>query len=312
MDTPINITLASDDNYARHMGIVALSVLANATEPERYNFYFLDAGIGTDNRDRIRTTVERYDACCHFITPDTSAYGDIPLKRYGVAALFRLSLASLLPAEVARVIYLDCDVLAFDDLGKLWQTDLQGHTVGAVTNLGGQPVERLGIPDGDYFNSGVLLIDMQRWREENIGEETLALMQRDTAQLVFPDQDGLNLVLQDRWKHLPLRWNQQPASYSMQEKGRTERSLTPQQFDEAVADPGIVHYLGRNKPWNYMTFHPLKENYWGYLSRSPWHGATADNLSAANRVIKLLQVEKNLKHLLRRRKTPAAVRLRGL
>ncbi|MFO7593042.1 MAG: glycosyltransferase family 8 protein [Pseudomonadota bacterium] len=312
MKHPITITLASDDNYARHMGIVTLSVLANANEPQRYMFYFLDAGISTANRERIRSIIERYSAGCRFITPDTKGYGEIPLKRYGVAALFRLSLSTLLPPDVERVIYLDCDVLAFDDLGKLWRTELEGHIVGAVTNLGKQPVERLGILDGDYFNSGVMLIDLQKWRRESVGECTLAFMQQNTEQLVFPDQDGLNHVLQGKWGHLPLRWNQQPASYHMLEKGKTQPPLTKEQLREAVTKPGIVHYLGKNKPWNYMTFHPLKENYWGYIEQSPWKGASPEHRRLKDRLKKALQLEKNLKHLLRRQKTPTATRMRGL
>ncbi|MGM0594920.1 MAG: glycosyltransferase family 8 protein [Pseudomonadota bacterium] len=312
MKHPINITLASDDNYARHMGIVTLSVLANASHPERYMFYYLDAGISEVNRERIESIINRYDASCRFIAPDTSGYGEIPLKRYGVAALFRLSLSTLLPTELERTIYLDCDVLAFDDVEKLWRIDLEGHTVGAVTNLGKQPLERLGITDGAYFNSGVLLIDLQQWRRESVGQETLSYMQQNAEHLVFPDQDGLNRVLQGRWKHLPLRWNQQPASYSMLEKGKTQPSLTREQLREAVTTPGIVHYLGKNKPWNYMTFHPLKENYWGYIGQSPWKGASPAHRQLKDRLKKALLLEKNLKHLLRRQKTPTATRMRGL
>lgn len=310
-DTAIHITLASDDNYARHMGIVVLSLLSNTARPELLHFHFLSAGIAPVNRQHIETLIHSYGAHCEFICPDDEIYGAIPKKRYGVAALFRLSLGTLLPTELTRVIYLDCDVLAFDDIADLWQLDLDGKIVGAVTNLGVQSEKRLGVPDGEYFNSGVLLIDLAKWRENQIGEKTLAFMQQDTQRLIFPDQDGLNCVLQGRWQHLPLRWNQQPATYSMREKGKTERGLTPAQFHEAVNNPGIVHYLGRNKPWNYMTFHPLKENYWAYLARSPWRDSKPDNLSLLNRIKKACLLEKNLKRLKRRLTTPAAIRHKG-
>lgn len=313
MNSPIYITLATDDNYARHMGIVVLSLLANTAQPKRLYFFFLDAGISPENRERISAIVQQYGSGCEFIRPASDIYGDIPKKRYGVAALFRLSLGTLLPPEVGRVLYLDCDVLAFDDVEKMWQIDLGDNIVGAVTNLGHQPKQRLGIPDGDYFNSGVLLIDLNKWREHRVGEETLSYMTKNAEQLVFPDQDGLNCVLKDSWQPMPLRWNQQPASYSMYKKGKTERSLAPEAFREAVLTPGIVHYLGKNKPWNYMTFHPLKENYWAYLARSPWAepNLRPDNYSYPNILKKALLIEKNLKHYLRRFATPAEVRRKG-
>lgn len=312
MPNPIYITLSSDDNYARHMGIVTLSLLANTAHPERLFFYFLDAGIEEENREHIREIIHRYNARCKFIRPDSEIYTNIPKKRYGVAALFRLSLGSLLPEEIKRVIYLDCDVLAFDDVAQLWQVDLDGNIVGAVTNLGVQAIDRLNIPDGDYFNSGVLLIDMEKWRSEQVGEKTLAFMNDNIERLIFPDQDGLNCILKKRWKHLPLRWNQQPASYSMHSKGRTERSLTPESFHEAIRNPAIVHYLGKNKPWDVMTFHPLRENYWGYLEQSPWSVQEAKKATIGKRLKKALMLEKHIKHLLRRMATPKEIRRKGL
>lgn len=308
MNDPIYIVLASDNRYAQHMGIVALSVLKNAANPQRLFFYFLDAGIEQENREKIERMIQASKAGYEFITPDSSIYGDIPLKRYGVAALFRLSLGTLLPENVEKVIYLDCDIIAFDDIEKLWQFDLGYNIVGAVTNLGNQPTERLDIKDGEYFNSGVLLINLRKWRQHQVGEKTLAFMTEQMEQLVFPDQDGLNCILQGQWKHLPLRWNQQPASYSMYQKGRTERSLTPESYLEAIKNPGIVHYLANNKPWNYMTFHPLKESYWNYLATSPWAGFQPENRSPGNRLKKGLSIEKHVKRWIRRLSTPKFVR----
>lgn len=311
MNDPIYLVLASDDNYAQHMGVVALSVLENTRHPQRLFFFFLDAGISPQNRDKLKQIVDSYGARHTFIQPDSAIYGDIPLKRYGVAALFRLSLGSILPDDVEKLIYLDCDVIAFDDVEKLWQFDLGYNIVGAVTNLGHQPIERLDIPDGQYFNSGVLLINLTKWRQHQVGEKTLAFMTEQMERLVFPDQDGLNYILKGQWKHLPLRWNQQPATYSMYRKGQTERSLSAEAYHEAIRNPGIVHYLGNNKPWNYMTFHPLKESYWRYLASSPWAGFTPDNCSLGNRLRKAVSLEKHIKRWKRRLATPPTVRHRG-
>ncbi len=311
MTNPVYIAIAANDHYARHMGVVAMSLLSNTKYPERLHFFFLDAGISPKNQENLSQVVSQAGARYQFIRPDNHAYGNITTKRYGVAALFRLSLSVLLPVDVRKVIYLDCDIIAFDDVATLWEYDLQENIVGAVTNLGHQPCDRLQIPDGEYFNSGVLIINLSRWREQHIGEQILAYMAEYNESLIFPDQDGLNHILRGQWQHLPLRWNMQPATYSMYQKRETEHSLTIREYEEAIKNPGLVHYLGNSKPWDFTTFHPLKENYWAYIAKSPWNNSKPERCTIINRLKRMLHLDKHLKQLLRRRSIPLAIRRKG-
>lgn len=308
MTENINIVFASDDNYAQHMGIVIISCLENTPRPERLRFYILVNNISLKNREKVTKIIQKYSAYCVFIEPDTHAYRDIPKVRYGVAALFRLSMDTLLPNDVSKVIYLDCDVLLYADIGDLWRIDLEDKIVGAVTNLGHQPLSRLGIEDGEYFNSGVLLIDVDKWRNEDIGNKALGYMNTHVNNLLFPDQDGLNFSLKSKWKHLPLRWNQQPATYSMFIKKKYEKSLSYQDYYDAIANPAIVHFLSSNKPWNYLTYHPLKEAYYYYLKKSPWSDYKPADFTIGNIIKKWFSLEKNLKRLYRRHLTPRKIK----
>ncbi len=311
MDSPIYIALAADENYTQHMAAVTLSVLHNATEPQRIFLFFLDAGIREEDREELGRIVESYGARHAFIRPDTAIYSNITTQRYGVAALFRLSLETLLPQEVERVIYLDCDVLVFADLTTLWQTDLGPNIVGAVTNLGHQPTERLGIAEGEYFNSGVLLIDLHRWREEGLGKKVLSYMVNHNEKLIFPDQDGLNCILKGRWQPLPLRWNAQPAIYSMYHKKKFVSGISAADYHTAITNPGIMHFVGEDKPWHYMSFHPMGDNYWAYLADSPWKQARPVGYSFMNWLRKNIRFEKQAKRLLRRLSIPKNVRNKG-
>ena len=311
MNTHVHIALAADNGYAKHMGIVALSLLANAEKPEVLHFHFLDAGIEPQNREKLRMLIEQHGACYDFIQPDSRQYSDINTKRYGVAALFRLSIGNLLPSTINRVIYLDCDILAFDDITALCNMELGQNIIGAVTNLGHQPSERLNIPDGEYFNSGVLLVDLQRWRNQCIGDQVLSYLTQHNKELVFPDQDSLNHVLKGCWQHLPLRWNLQPATYSMYGKGVAQHSLTRDSYHEAIQNPGLVHFLGNSKPWDFMTFHPLKNNYWAYIARSPWNTFQPEKNSLINKLKRALQIDKAIRCMRRRHSIPADVRKKG-
>lgn len=300
MNSNINVVIASDDNYSQHMGIVILSCLTNTSVPDRLVFYLLSSDISDNNKLKIQDITQKYHAKCVFIEPDATVYGDIPKKRYGVAALFRLSISSLLPDDILKVIYLDCDVLFYSDIKELWEMEMDECVAGAVTNLGHQPVDRLEIDNGEYFNSGVLLINLEKWREQEVGRKTLEYMNKNASELLFPDQDGLNIALKNSWKHLPLRWNQQPATYSMYSKSKYEKSLTHEDYHDAIVNPGIVHFLGKNKPWTYLSYHPLKETYQAYIRLSPWAGFRPDDYNLLNMVIKWLSVEKNIKRLYRR------------
>lgn len=302
---PVVVVMASDDNYAQHMGVAALSVADRCSAPKRLVFHFLDAGISARNVERLKTLVSAAGAQCVFVTPNLDRYRDFPMLRYGVGAYLRLSMGSLLPESVERALYLDCDVLAFDDVARLWHTDLQGRTLAAVGNLGHQ-----GTSASLYFNSGVLLIDLKQWRSSGVEKKLMAYLDSRRDALRYPDQDALNAVFEREWLPLRLRWNQQPATYSMAAKGLSQAPHAREEFEEAVRCPGVVHYLGKNKPWDYMTFHPLKEFYWYYLEQSDWRGAAYRGRSIATRLRKALMVQKWLKRIMRQRLGPTIPHLR--
>ena len=111
-------------------------------------------------------------------------------------AYARLTLGSVLPKQVARCIYLDCDLVVQRDIVDLWETDLQDFALGAVDNaLWDDPrsyQRRLGLKNPSYFNSGVLLVDVDRWRAERIGKRALEFAQKAGDLLILHDQDALN------------------------------------------------------------------------------------------------------------------------
>ncbi len=127
-------------------------------------------------------------------------------------------------------MYLDADILVLDDLESLWETDLEGAVVGAVLD-GLDPKLKHGDPGfeevprvQDYFNSGVLLIDLGRWREERISERALELL-INHPQSLFSDQDALNIVCDGRWKKLDPRWNFQDYYEKKENLGYGSRAM---------------------------------------------------------------------------------------
>lgn len=157
----------------------------------------------------------------------------------------RFLIPSLFPATVSRVLYLDADLLVLDDLRLLWETDLNGAVVGSVLDgLNAQLEEgRPGLEAVPrvraYFNAGVLLIDLVRWRQERISERALEYLNLH-PRTPLADQDALNAVCDGRWKALDPRWNFQDHY--------ERRKVSVMAPDER---PGIVHFVYKHKPWDF-------------------------------------------------------------
>ncbi|GAA2703985.1 glycosyltransferase family 8 protein [Micromonospora olivasterospora] len=134
------------------------------------------------------------------------------------AMYLRLLVPGALPAEVERVLYLDCDTLCTNSLTPLFELDMGGAPLGAVRDpFNRRLLDMGGIPglaqyhDLDpyalYYNSGVLLIDVARWKECEVTGKSLAYLARHAHESRYPDQDALNYATYGTWLRLPHRWN---------------------------------------------------------------------------------------------------------
>ncbi|ARS51729.1 glycosyltransferase family 8 protein [Kushneria konosiri] len=257
----LNVVLASDDNYALWMGVVMFSCLEKNLSKKNMCFYVIDGGISKDNKDKIEKMAGSYQSSVQWITPCGESLQGLPIKRYGIATYYRLLLGQLLPQHVSKVIYLDCDLLIADDLKCLWEHDLSGHVLGAVENLGiASP--SLNLERQQYFNAGVLLIDMYQWREKGTDDKLITVMKKAGDKYRYLDQDALNTIFKYSWSRLPLRWNIQPSFWSKIEKSKWNiTGYKKEDYFLALEKPGAIHFLAKSKPWNYMVFHPYKEVY---------------------------------------------------
>lgn len=210
-------------------------------------------------------------------------------ERFPPRIWYRVLLGELL-RDLDRVLYIDADALIAGPLSQLWETDLSGHVVGAVTNpLYDRMVPRvqseLGLPDRQsYFNSGVLLIDLQAWREEEIGRSVLRFAACHPG-LIWPDQDALNGILHERRLPLQPRWNAMPGIWGLPMR---YLPFPREEIRQARAAPAIVHFVGPHKPWHYRSRHPYRHEYFRYLNATPWRGREVEGRSPWQTVLRAL------------------------
>ncbi|RZF61680.1 glycosyltransferase family 8 protein [Sphingobacterium corticibacterium] len=173
-------------------------------------------------------------------------------EQYTVAASYRLLLPRLL-SEYAKVLYIDCDIIVNNNLSELYRLDLQGNYLAGVFEV---PLdfqipymEELGCNPEEYMNSGFLLMDLQKMREDGLVEQFMKASKVDYLQ--FPDQDVLNQVCQGRILGLPPYNNSIRTFFLPQYRERFLAMYSPKDLLD-VNRKGNIHYTG-TKPWEAFT-----------------------------------------------------------
>lgn len=274
-ERPIHVFLSSDENYAPHLAAAVVSILRNANPDDRLAFHVLSTGITETSRERLARLAEDQGATLRFIEADADT-----LKTFervmvlhendyvNVTSYLRLAMGELFP-DLDRLIYLDCDIIVRKSLSPLWNAGLAGYVLGAVEDQGFG--EKMDIEKGllgvsRYFNSGVLLVDLDRWRRERCGERCLEFARTNTLPTIWHDQTILNAVFKDQVLFLGQEWNMMAYdAWRVTREGRV-----PAGWEVPMSDPSIVHYTAA-KPWLYETRHvPFGEDYWKALAETAW------------------------------------------
>ena len=264
---------------AAYLPWCATTILSSAQEtgPGEIRFHLLlGDDVSVADQERLRAITEQAGANIALQTIDESRLTAFPSKGLalgGYMSWVRVILPELLP-DIDRVLYLDADTLVVTSLAEVWSTELHGAFAAAVPNVT-EPaqydhVRSLGIESpASYFNAGVLLLDLERWRAEDI---TTALYDFVGSREYLPwyDQDALNVVFRERWVPLHPRWNAMNSLWIWADYATAIYGADA--VAEAVADPAILHFEGPAvcKPWHYLCDHPFRHRYRDVLGQTPW------------------------------------------
>lgn len=276
----VNIVFSSDDNYAQHTAVAMASILLNTSNPAKIRFFIIDDGITDDKKSKIKGTAESLQSTVEFITvKNKQLMQGFVSGEISRACYFRIDIPNILPAEVTKVIYLDCDLLLYDDIQILWNTDIGDYPLAAVCDYGIMASKRLrrqkakciGLPyKADYFNSGVLIMNLDAWRKADYSGKVIEIVQKNK----FPnhDQDALNKVFMNNWYVLSLRWNVIPPVFNLFMK-ILKSELLRKNAVEAKKNPAIFHYAGGYKAWEYKLYQGFNDQYYKYLAYTDFKDA---------------------------------------
>lgn len=263
---PLQVVTAADEPYLPYLACHLLSLGERGSRDEPLEITVIHRAIPEAALRAMAAMVP----CPHrlrWVEPNAAL-----LRKVGAPAefgtctphYFRLLTPFLLTGH-QRAVYIDADTIILDDITPLWDTDLEGHAVAAVRDY--LPCIRDAVanwreldldPEAPYFNSGVLVLDLLRWREEGIPQRVLDIC-RDhqehlCAQKKWPqyDQYGLNVILHGGWKQLARNWNH-------------GTDLPP-------STPLIAHYVGNGKAGRATCQPFFNRLFFDTLERTPWRG----------------------------------------
>lgn len=273
------IYTAADGNYYLQAQVLMLSLVRTQRGRTRL-IVFGNGWSGTELRRLLSLATDTVSVEVRPV--DADQFSGIKLaSKFPLATAYNVLAPQYLLEDSGIALYVDADVVVTEDLAQLFSMHMR-HAVGAVldAHIGWVSSPSMWRPWREekmdpltpYLNTGVMLIDLDAWRRDNLTEKIVGVLSR--YELPCVDQDAINIVLRGAFDKLAPRYNLMPYHYL-----RTFRYVDAVESDnaigEAITHPAIVHFhrsfLG--KPWTYGAIHPATRLWRGLASDAHprWH-----------------------------------------
>ena len=284
-DVPLRLFCSSNERFVLSMAVMLHSALTNLTTVQDVEIVIADTGLSDESYQKLRALVHRapVSVSLQFRKPDVDSLdGMRTTDWHRLPIYFRLLVEQIVPPSWDRLLYLDSDVLVRSDLGRLWRTPLDGAlslgvvdfrvpTVWERNELRDVYVNALGLPpDTPYCNSGMMLLNLKRWRDEAIGQRCLRFLREHPKHTYYPDQDAINAIFRGDWKLIDPRWNVALSAVPYLGYPEHHTPAMRAEQEELLADPHIVHYTGPSKPWHHTYRRSYSRLFLDTLNQSGW------------------------------------------
>lgn len=280
----MNIIYSSDDNYVRHVGVAITSLYDHNQDAPELNVFLIDNNISAENREKLNGISEKFGRRITYIP--FGEYKDklvlnnqheLPISSYA-----RLFVSEMLPENVDRVLYLDCDTVVCDSLKPLFEMDMQNKAIGGVEDVASClfQSETDSTEPYRYICAGVLLINLKKWRQINALQKMLDYLNDRNGVVRHHDQTILNGIFGNDCCHLHPRYNAMTPTFIMSYSNLKsyfklwDKYYSQQEVRESIRNPAIIHFTSANlgRPWE-NSKHPKAKIYQNYWKNSPWKDA---------------------------------------
>lgn len=277
----MNVVYTCDNNFVWIMGISMISLFENNRDTDNLTVYLLGDHVSDEGKHTLSKIAEKYRREFKVIdVPDLNIPKILTSKRWPKSAFTRMFSGELMPRNVHRMLYLDCDIIVRGSLAPLDKWDTNGYAISAVKDCVSRHYKKkVGIDKEDsYVNAGVLLMDLDKMRELDIRSMMSEFMKMYMDMISYADQDVLNGIFKGRFDVLPPEYDMmtQVCCYTYKQilqYRKPSNYYTKNEIETAQKNPVMIHYttcMLNIRPWFVGSKHPWAEEFDKYQKMSPW------------------------------------------
>ena len=264
---PLAIAISFDQGYVPFAYVLIASIFQH-NAGSAITIHALAPEVAAADQKALTAFVADRNGQMHFYALDAAATRGFALpvhetSYFTLANYYRLFFADLVPESLAKLLYLDIDTLVVGNLQRLFATELGEFAIGAVQDTEMHLRSDLGLTSkSDYFNSGVLLMNLPQWRRQRVTERACDIAVRYPEKVRgWVDQDALNMLFQGTWYRLNWRYNVL--------NGYVPHDLPKRDYRQFLTDKTIIHFTGTPKPWHWACDNKLRFLYADYAKQVP-------------------------------------------
>lgn len=232
----VNIGYGVDNNFMRGMMTSMVSFCLN-NKDVAFNFHIITDGISEENKNKLNKIARQYEVNINIYVIDINIFKQLPVfVHLPISMYFRFMLPILLK-NVNKLFYVDADIICIKRANNLFDINLEENIIGAVPDQNDERNNILGLKNHIYFNSGMLVINVDKWNKMNFLEEATKLLINNPKVFKFPDQDVLNIILTGKVKYLDTKFNCFVDYRNCRKPIKNE-------------DIVLLHFSALPKPWN--------------------------------------------------------------
>lgn len=258
-----HVAFGIDDDFVRALGVLMTSIIEN-NKNESIVFHIISKYISKENRRIIKQFAVENNISINIYIIDETIFNDLPTTAYITKAMYNRFLIPLILKDIAdKVLYLDADIVCLNSIKDLKRINIDDKVVAVIEESNNYVVKKrvkdLNLVSKKYFNSGVLYININNWIDKDINSKLINYA-KSATDLMFPDQDILNVVLEKDCLYIDKKYN-----YAFDVRYKSNRYIY------TIPDNVVfLHYVGRFKPWQEWCMHPLREKFREISQQSLW------------------------------------------
>jgi lipopolysaccharide biosynthesis glycosyltransferase len=261
----MHIAISFDQNFITPTYVFLTSLFDN-NRKHKITFHAIATGVSESEKQKISRYIHQHGASITYYSIDEKSLNSFVIPEHSyftVATYYRLFFPGLVPTDVQQLLYIDTDTVVVGDLGSLYQINISPYPAAAALDTAVTVRPDLGIDHpGGYFNAGVLLIDINTWKQQQISEKAIQFLIDYPEKIQWVDQDALNAVLYHNVYKLDGGYN--VTFYDIPQE------LPRSNYKNFLTNKYIIHYTtGLHKPWSMMGENKLRYIYHEYLKKSP-------------------------------------------